>query len=145
MEKIWLLILMIPIFIACSDDNNNGDTSCGTPLVIDGDRYQDITQPFNAFFIISSNIDDDCLTLTIGFSGCDDNHEIDLVTDGAVAESFPVQIFFKLDDLNPQLCEAYFEKEYQYDLDELDQLLGNEPKARLIFPQTGHEILWERN
>ena len=91
------------------------------------------------------NIEDDCLTIQVGFSGCDDNHTILMVTDGSVAESFPVQVTFILSDENPQACQAFFVKELKYDLTQLDDVLQGEQKARLIFREQGEEILWERN
>ena len=141
MKKILIGLVLITAFISCSDTDEV--EHCGPPLIIDEDLFQSV-DPDPGLFIIDHNLDDECLILTIGFSGCDPEHTIQLVTDGAVAESFPVQVQFKLNDLNPQLCEAYFEKEYAFDLDELDDLLDSEPKARMIFVQQGIEILWER-
>ena len=144
MKKTLFILVLAVAMLSCSDNDDDSNDQCGTPLIIDADRYQSIEDPGQPIFIINSNINDECLSLTLGFSGCDDDHTIELITDGAVAESFPVQVFFKLEDLNPQLCQAYFEKVYEYDLDELDDLLGSEPSARLIFPQMEEEVLWDR-
>ena len=136
------LLVSFTIYSCGSDESDSMD--CGRSLIINEEKYQSIDDPDQSISLINSSIVDECLSLTLGFSGCDAEHQIDLVTDGAVAESFPVQVFFKLEDQNPQLCLAYFEQTFYYDLEELDDLLGGEPKARLIFPHQSEEIFWDR-
>ncbi|NNF36928.1 MAG: hypothetical protein HKN68_22690, partial [Saprospiraceae bacterium] len=45
---------------------------------------------------------------------------------------------------NPQACQAFFVKELSFDLSQLDQVVGDEPKARLVFRDQQQEILWDR-
>jgi hypothetical protein len=132
---------LFSILILLSCGKEDAREGCEDEIKIDTQNYASIVFSGD---IISMSISEDCLAINIGFSGCDDNHEISMVTDGAVAESFPVQVHFKLSDANPQACLAYFTKEYHYDLNQLNSMLTSEPKARLIFSDHGKEILWER-
>ena len=136
------LFLLILFFSACSDDPINED--CPDRILVNDSKYQSI-EDHQGLFIQEMEITDDCLRINIGFSGCDDGHTINMVTDGSVAESFPVQVRFKLEDKNPQACQAFFVKDFFFDLHQLDAVVGDEPSARLIFPLAQDEILWERN
>ena len=135
--------LLIFAFIACGEEDPINE-NCPDLIVVNEAKYKSINND-NDVLIQEMSIENDCLVINIGFSGCDDDHTIVMVTDGAVAESFPVQVHFKLLDENPQACLAYFTKEFNYDLNQLNAVVTTEPKARLIFSEHGKEILWERN
>lgn len=136
-----LIAFTFLVFGSCSKQDNNS-TDCGELLLIDQDKYMDISME-PGLFISSPSIEGNCLTITLGYSGCNDGHHIELITSGDVAESYPVQIRFKFLDKDPQACLAFFTQEYQYDLSPLSEVLGTEDKARLIFVQDNQEILWE--
>lgn len=139
--RMTILFSICLLLSACGGDDDHPSV-CGNHIIIDADQFNSITDN-QLLNILNLSIEGECLNINIGFSGCDDDHDISLVTDGAVAESFPVQIFFKLSDANPQACTAYFEKEYSYDLEDLEDLVTTEPKARLVFVGRTDEILWE--
>lgn len=67
------------------------------------------------------------MSVSLGVSGCDADHTIDMMTDGdiLITDSHPI-LFFDFYDQNPQLCEAYFTLEREYDLSEVSMLVdGN--------------------
>lgn len=141
MCRILITFLVLSVGACSSDDPVN--ENCLNRIVISESKYQSVNND-NAVLIQEMSIEDNCLKMKVGFSGCDDEHTIEMVTDGAVAESFPVQVFFKFSDENPQACQAFFVKELSFDLSPLDPILGNEPKARLVFSDQQQEILWDR-
>lgn len=141
MIRILISLLVLSIG-ACSNDDPVNE-NCPDRIIVSESKYQSINND-NAVLIQEMSIEDDCLKMKVGFSGCDDGHTIEMVTDGAVAESFPVQVYFKLSDENPQACQAFFVKELSFDLSQLDQVVGDEPKARLVFRDQQQEILWDR-
>ncbi len=144
MKKIICYGIMVLSLCSCSKENEQGmDSECGRIMLIDEGAYNDVTYP-SALFLDSLLLDGDCLSMTIGYSGCNDGHDMDLITDGSVAESFPVQIYFKIRDNNPQLCEAFFTEKYYFDLSPMRDHLQNEPMARIIFVDQNNEILWVR-
>ena len=136
----FLTIVAIAIFNGCSNSENSSD--CGDLLIIDQNKYDDISNE-STIFVDSPTLMGECLTVTLGYSGCNNGHDIKLITNGFVAESYPVQVFFKFDDLNPQACLAFFTEEFEFDLSPLKDILGTEDKARLIFVQDDKEVLWE--
>jgi hypothetical protein len=69
------------------------------------------------FSVIDVSINQDCLSLTIGDSGCDpENWNTNLLTTDAVLESNPVQKNLKIEVVNNELCGAVFEKIKTIDL-----------------------------
>lgn len=138
--QFYLAVLAMVIFNGCSNNENSSD--CGDLLIIDQNKYNDISIE-SAIFVDSPVLIGECLTVTLGYSGCNSGHEIELVTNGFVAESLPVQMFFKFNDLNPQACLAFFTEDYEFDLSPLIDILETEDKARLIFVQNDKEVLWE--
>ena len=72
-----------------------------------------------------------CLKVKLGVSGCDDAHDIELVSDGAVAPSDPAWVLFDFYDNNPQLCEAYFIIDNEYDLSPIKEKYGDESRGRI--------------
>ena len=142
MIKSLFLVLLIISSFKCSDPDETA--ACGSFVIIDKELYNSLPVNAGGISISAHTIEDNCLTLTLGYSGCSDGHKIDMITGGDVAESFPVQITFKLKDNDPQSCLAFFTQDYIFDLGSLDVVLSTEPSARLIFPEQGKEILWER-
>ena len=145
MEKRNLLhiILLLILFVGCTDDNREDTSECGTFIIIDESDYKKIDNT-SAIFMDSMTIEGNCLSMLLGYSGCNNGHDMDMVTDGFVLESYPVQIHFKIRDNLPQDCEAYFTETYSFDLSPLSDFLQTEDKARIIFQDQQKEILWER-
>lgn len=138
--KTLLSVLFLFLLIACGDNNE-----CGESVVISESRYRQRTVQDSLLAIRSIDLDGDCLTLTIGYSGCSQGHDIDLLTAGDVAESLPVQVTFRLNDKNGrEACQAYFEESYEFDLHPFTEMLTSEKEARLLFPDQGKEVLWKK-
>jgi hypothetical protein len=138
----FIVLTVVLMATACSEDDPINE-NCPDRIIVSESKYQSVNND-NAVLIQEMSIEDDCLLMKVGFSGCDDEHTILMVTDGSVAESFPVQVYFKLSDENPQACQAFFVKDLAFDLDQLNVVVGDEPRARLVFPQQEQEILWDR-
>lgn len=66
--------------------------------------------------LLAASIRDDRAELTVAFSGCDDNHDIDLLVNTRFAESNPVQVASLLQHGPVEDCDAYFTKSVSIDL-----------------------------
>ena len=99
-------------------------SSC-TPVIISNEIYQDLDP--NQVSVLEASIEDDCLYVDIGIGGCDPEHKINLITNGAFAPFDPTSyMFFDFQDENPQLCEAYFTLKRQYDLAPISELINED-------------------
>jgi hypothetical protein len=117
---------------------------CGEKAQLSPSKFESRSSQDKLLKIINTpKIENDCLELMIGFSGCDNKHEIELVCNGEIAESIPVQTSFCLIDKSSQLCEAYFEKSYTFDLSELKSHFGDEPKVMMNFVDQNKSVIWE--
>ena len=69
------------------------------------------------FRITKAAIKGDCLEIAITASGCDGGSwKATLVTNGAVAESFPPQMFLKILFKNTEDCDAVHTRTFSYNL-----------------------------
>ena len=107
---------------SCGDQEASSDRTC-SPFIISSEKYNDSESIFVS--ALSAYIDDSCLYVELGISGCSADQEIDMVTDGAVDDSLPQQISFKFLNVTPELCEAYFVIEYAFDLTDVNSLLDS--------------------
>jgi hypothetical protein len=141
-NKFYINSIFVALFFMACSESNKENPDCGQFIEISKQKYDAIViEP--GLFIDSPTIDGNCLTVMLGYSGCNDGHEMSLITSGDIAESYPVQISFKFLDHNPQACQAFFTQEYQFDLSRLSEILTDEDRARLIFVQDNKEVLWE--
>ncbi len=65
--------------------------------------------------VVKADIKGDVLTVTLGYSGCSEQHYSLLVGD-AFLESDPVQVSYQFQAVVEDFCDAYFETEFAYDL-----------------------------
>ncbi len=65
--------------------------------------------------IVKAGIKNDVLTVTLGYSGCSEQHYSLLVQD-AFLKSEPVQVNYQFQPVVEDFCDAYFETEFTYDL-----------------------------
>lgn len=117
------LCLFVFLAFSCSDSDTTTSNDC-KPVIFDSTKFNSI-----ANFGVGLNdftLDGDCLNVTISVSGCDEEHPIDMVSDGAIAESFPPQITFDFYDGTPQDCEALFVLERSFDLSPIRDLYDGE-------------------
>ncbi|MEY8848116.1 hypothetical protein AB9K26_04840 [Psychroserpens sp. XS_ASV72] len=100
------------------DDDDMQVSNCGQPAVIDSAFFDNaVSAEFN---LVDFDLNDDCLTVEIGASGCDGSTwSLVLVDSGAVAESSPEQRFLKLVFTNDESCLAVFTQTRVFNLSNL--------------------------
>jgi len=112
-----LLFLYIAIFSSCGSSDDPAET-CGPEVVISGELF--VTANTELLDIINININEDCLELTIGSSGCDgERWEVNLIDAEVILESFPVQRNVVISIFNDEECDAYFMRDYTFDIAQL--------------------------
>ena len=119
--------LLLSLLISCSDSDKPIDGTC-VPIVIDQSIFND--SDFLPANLIEYSLDENCLMVTLSVGGCDGNHDIDMVTDGAIAESDPPQITFDFRDNTPQSCYALFQLERSFDLTKISELIEGDIVVR---------------
>ena len=120
--RVFLCLFVFLVF-SCSDSDPDSSDTC-VPVIFNDSKFNSTLN-----FGVNLNeytIKESCLTVKLGISGCDDDHTIEMVSDGSIAESFPPQITFDFYDQNPQDCEAYFIVEREYDLSPIIELYDGE-------------------
>ncbi|MDO5968294.1 hypothetical protein Q4Q35_00605 [Flavivirga aquimarina] len=117
-------VILCFVNMQCEDnDTNLPNEYCDKATVINEDLYNNLVS--DHFDLIDADINNDCIAIKIAASGCDGSTwELHLVDSGAVAESSPEQRYLKLQLLNTELCDAYFEKVISFDLTPL-QISGS--------------------
>ncbi len=118
---ILLAIYLISLF-SCSGDDDSSLTSqqnqCDKVVEIIPEGFY--TLPPIQHTINEAIIEDDCLKLKIGGSGCDGSTwEIKLIDSGDIAESLPEQRFLKVEFENDEECDAIIEIEVSFDISPL--------------------------
>ncbi len=108
--------LLLFFCISCSQSDSHSPTDC-TAIIADQAKF-DSTVNFGPN-LLEYTLDEFCLKVKLGVSGCDDNHLIEMVYNGTILKSLPPQVIVDFYDNDPQACEAYFELERQYDLSTL--------------------------
>jgi hypothetical protein len=82
---------------------------------------KEISEPISTtstgFEIINATIDLNKINITISSSGCDgDSWVVGLIDSEAIAESNPVQKYFKIKFTNTELCHSIVAKTFSFDL-----------------------------
>ena len=115
--------LFIFICLSCSKSDTNSPNFC-EPVLFDGSKFNS----FENFRIklIEYSLDDLCLSVKLGISGCDADHTIEMISGGSILISDPGQIVFDFYDNSLQLCEAYFILEREYDLSPIQEIYAGE-------------------
>lgn len=115
-------LLFLGLAFSCEDDDDclGCDLACdGRPIII----VDEVTTPSDRFSLVDIALEDRCLTVEIGASGCTDSGwTLDLKTDGRIAESLPTQSRARLsfDDAveeDQPTCAAFFTRTYHFDLE----------------------------
>ena len=113
------MIFTLFVFSSCSDTENLN--SCD-PVVFDQSKFNE--EGHYGINLIDYSLIDNCLKVTLGISGCSADHRIEMISDGAEAPSFPTVIFCDFYDYDPELCEAYFTVEREYDVSPIQDKFG---------------------
>jgi|GEM_PF-6025744 len=120
MKYIPILTLILLVLCACqSDDEMSRDLKdlapCGDDVVINKAQFDNALSAT----ILAVSLEDDCLTINYGASGCDASSIVATLIDaGDIAESLPPQRFMKL-GIETGACLAYFEKEITINIRDL--------------------------
>lgn len=120
--KYMLFTLFAVLVFSCTRQNQKYiDTSpgnCENGITISAHKFSQASS--NTFRITKAVIKGDCLEITITASGCNGKSwNAALVTNGAVAESYPPQMFLKILFTNTELCLAMHTRTFSYNLSPL--------------------------
>lgn len=139
-----LLLLLVLLIGSCQGEDDPAPfDDCG-PAIANVSAFS--IPSGDGFDVIDLSVEGTCLTVTVGASGCSsDDWTMELVTDGAVAESFPTQTTAQLifDDAvdGGASCLAYFNETYTFDLS--PYLTGALPtNLTVIGPDTLQSVLF---
>lgn len=118
MRKLIFTVLIIFFTINACNDSSNININENDDVIVNKSLFD--TSNTENYTIINATISGNFLTIKIAASGCDSkNWKATLVDRGEILESFPIQRSIKLHLKNEELCLAYFEKEYTFDITEL--------------------------
>ncbi|WP_109853056.1 hypothetical protein [Aquimarina sp. AU58] len=138
-KKLIGLIVVFGILACNSDDDNNNTDSCDQLTVISSKQYVD--EPDHNLTISSLKINENCLKISFGSSGCSgDTWELKLIDSEEILETNPPQRNLRLSLKNEELCDAYITKEISFNILGL-KVEGN--RVLLNIKNSGDQILYE--
>ena len=144
MKQIIFILFFAATISFTSCEKYYCDEPCGNVLIIDQDQF-DATDMSG---ISISNISNEgyCLSMTIGFSGCDNKHDFSIIHDGNVAESLPPQITVALRDNMIEDCDAAWQNDYTFDLlnDSGSNVFNQYDEVIIHFKDKDVEYLWQK-
>lgn len=116
-SKFTIILLISFIFaIACNDLEESKLNDCANYIELD---YSEFTKKLNdPINIISVEIQDDCLKLTLQYGGGCKNHKVDLVLIKADKQMGinTIPLFEILHDSDNDLCKALITNEYSFNI-----------------------------
>ena len=116
--KVFICLFVVLAF-SCSTSDSDSTDSC-KPVVFDDSKFSS-SDNFGAN-LIEYTISGSCLSVKLGVSGCDDDHTLEMVSNGSILKTNPPQMTFDFYDENPQLCLAYFTVDRKFDLSKIKEL-----------------------
>jgi hypothetical protein len=123
------IILIFSLFLSCSKDDTNS-SDCESLIVSNG-SFED-----KGLVIDSIEFNGVEIKLKVGYSGCTNDHDIDLIWDGLVLETNPPQVnLLVVDNEDLEECLAFFVQEECYDLSSLLDQITSEDQMILNFYQ----------
>lgn len=119
-----MLFFSLLFFISCDLQDGPEGTGllekCSSSVIVNEAIYGALLA--SNYDIIDTSISGDCLTVTIGASGCDGSSWIvNLVASEKIALSNPPMQNMKLSLNNSELCDAYLKRSFMFDLSPLKQ------------------------
>jgi len=127
------VILINGVQVYCHNQSN-----CDKDVIISADEYENA--PNHPISIIDMKIESNCLKIKFSASGCSgDNWIVELIDSGMIAESLPCQRMLRLSLNDIGLCDAYFENEMSFNIEDL-QIQGNHS---VLLNISGQSILYE--
>lgn len=125
MKHFWIVLLPLFLFFSCDkDDDSPTHTDCDYMVIVSEPDYDETIT--DNYIIDTAYIEEDCLFIQFGASGCDGNSwEVDLFDAGHIMESFPPQRSLRLSLNNSENCLAFITKTISFDLTTI-QISNNE-------------------
>lgn len=111
--------LVVMIIASCTSEQEHITTDdCDNPIIISAEEYENAPQDY--IHIDTAFINDDCMTITFGASGCSgQSWELKLISDGSTLESYPVQTHLRLSLENNEMCTAYYTQTISFNIKDL--------------------------
>ncbi len=127
-------------FMKKSDFIKKSTDSCDVKAIVSEDMY---TNGPNAFHMIESvELKNHCLYISYSSSGCSGvSWEVQLVDEGVVMESFPVQKNIRIALTNNEACQAVFQKDVWVNISPLQ--VNGESKINFNLEGWDEQILYE--
>lgn len=114
-KAITPIIIIIALFSCESDKLKDEKTTCEKDILISNELYT--TSPNDPFIISDVKLENDCLKISFGASGCDSQSWIiDLIGSEDILKSNPPQRSIRLSLKNNEACQAAFGKTITFDL-----------------------------
>ncbi|MGB1017695.1 MAG: hypothetical protein ACPGVH_01375 [Chitinophagales bacterium] len=111
----YYLFLIVLFSFSCKPEKEFYKGNCDSVVELNQRKYNNASSDY--FQISNAEIIGDCLNITIVASGCSgDSWEVELINSKAIAESNPVQKYFKLILNNQELCHAVISKIVSFNL-----------------------------
>ena len=122
-----IICFFILFLISCSDTDD--DIAC-KPVIFDKEMFD--SQDNFGLQLLDYKLEGNCLKVNLGFSGCSDDHKIELVTDGITPATDPFNVITcDFYDHNPEMCEAYFTVEKEFDIQPIRDRYDGQPEIIL--------------
>lgn len=143
--KCLSLLGLIFVLFSCNKEQviemkTNDKTTSVDEVIVDREKYRDSSSAY--FSIDTVKIDGDIMTITIGASGCSgDSWSVELIDSEMILKSYPGQRSLKVLFKNEELCQAYFLKEYSFNISKLK--LGEAGKVYLNLENYKERLLYE--
>ncbi|MBY5958532.1 hypothetical protein KUV50_10340 [Membranicola marinus] len=115
MKSIILFFLPVFLHLAGCEKEDLTISECDQIAILSEEEFKNA--PADHLTILASEIDEDCLWIKFGSSGCSgETWELKLVGSEKEYLSIPPQRDVRLSLKNEEMCEAYFVKEMTFDL-----------------------------
>lgn len=102
------------------------------------------TESSGGINIRSLEIDEECIYFELSIGGCDNNHEVDLITSGNYEGTDNIVITLAFRDNDPQTCKALFYKNYSYNLSVIDDIMDNNNEVVIYFKGSDQSIVYTK-
>ncbi|MCB9256274.1 MAG: hypothetical protein H6579_04005 [Chitinophagales bacterium] len=137
--KYTLVLSFLALSLLACSKNKDINSTCDLASISSIAQYNNA--PSDLVSIDSIWIEDNCLHLIFGASGCSgDSWEVKLIDSEAILESYPPQRNLRLSLKNDELCLAYFTKELSFDISNL-QVDGD--RVYLNLSDSNQGVLYE--
>ena len=138
MKNIFLVFSMLFIATNCGQEETKQTEKCNA-VIIDSNQFNNSQS--DSFNFISLNFENECLKIRIQYGGGCEEISAQLIDNGDVFESNPVQGNLRILFTDNDECEALIEKNFFFNLSNLQD--DNENKVLLNFQGSDLTYLYE--